>query len=443
MAAISTSTVSVMEYACDIDSDCGTDGLVGSQFCSGSGIYQNYITWTCDNPGTNSSSCSSSATARLQTACDSGQICSGASCQTALVPTPNIVAGSHFYYPTALVPTITPEQTPAPAATPAIAPMPSPPPAVESPAITPAIASYLPAGISELAQKIPQLKNIISNLGIKTASDAAYLSNYNIFLPGLKEITGSGFSNLTSEQKSKIPEDVVFVLLGNGNIDAASKLDFSKRASDLQTVNLLPNKPVRLVLKPSRRAEEVNGYVFFKNFSVLKFNYNDNDNDGIYVADINSPAIEGQYQIATENINITTLIDPEGYVYEDINGKELLISDAAVSLYKLNSENKYELWQAKDYGQENPQITGSTGKYSYLVPEGTYYLAVKSPGYYSYQSDAISVREGKEIHSNIALKKQTDLFSFFDWTTIAIIILFCLVIFNFYKDWKNGISHKN
>jgi len=116
--------------------------------------------------------------------------------------------------------------------------------------------------------------------------------------------------------------------------------------------------------------------------------------------------------------------------------KELRINNAVVSLYKLNAKNQYELWTANEYGQENPQITDSTGKYSFLVPEGTYYLSVKAPGYYFYQSDAISVKEGREVHSNISLKREFNFVSFLNFDTISIIILFCFVAFDFYRDWK-------
>ena len=93
-------------------------------------------------------------------------------------------------------------------------------------------------------------------------------------------------------------------------------------------------------------------------------------------------------------------------------------------------------------GQENSQITDATGNYSFLVPAGTYYLTVKAQGYSTYQSDAISVSEGKEIHSNIALKKQFDLLSLINWNTILIIILFCIVIYNFWMVfYKSGKPH--
>ncbi|MCX6721729.1 MAG: hypothetical protein NTY04_00850, partial [Candidatus Staskawiczbacteria bacterium] len=43
--------------------DCGTNGPTGSLFCQGNNVYQNYITYTCNNPGTASSTCTNATNA--------------------------------------------------------------------------------------------------------------------------------------------------------------------------------------------------------------------------------------------------------------------------------------------------------------------------------------------------------------------------------------------
>lgn len=45
--------------ACYSNSDCGKDGYVGDNFCIDDDVYQSYIVYTCNNPGTTSSYCSS------------------------------------------------------------------------------------------------------------------------------------------------------------------------------------------------------------------------------------------------------------------------------------------------------------------------------------------------------------------------------------------------
>ncbi|MBW2982135.1 hypothetical protein KY343_04610 [Candidatus Woesearchaeota archaeon] len=69
---------SCQAVGCSSDSDCGTDGWVGSTYCSGNDVYQSYRTYDCNNPGTPSSSCSSTDTPTLKQNCP--DTCSGGSC---------------------------------------------------------------------------------------------------------------------------------------------------------------------------------------------------------------------------------------------------------------------------------------------------------------------------------------------------------------------------
>jgi hypothetical protein len=73
--------------ACNTNSDCGTNSSSGSLFCQGNSVYQNYKTYTCNNPGTSTSYCSNSTAAQLQTACTSSQTCSNGSCVNTYVNT--------------------------------------------------------------------------------------------------------------------------------------------------------------------------------------------------------------------------------------------------------------------------------------------------------------------------------------------------------------------
>ena len=66
--------------ACSTNSQCGTNGVVGSPFCQSGNVYQNYITYTCNNPGTASSSCTNATTPQLQNTCTANQVCASGSC---------------------------------------------------------------------------------------------------------------------------------------------------------------------------------------------------------------------------------------------------------------------------------------------------------------------------------------------------------------------------
>ncbi|MBS3079605.1 hypothetical protein J4218_05775 [Candidatus Pacearchaeota archaeon] len=66
--------------ACSSSSQCGTDGFTGSLFCQSGNVFQNYTTYTCNNPGQASSSCSDSSVGQLTQTCSPGTCYSGACC---------------------------------------------------------------------------------------------------------------------------------------------------------------------------------------------------------------------------------------------------------------------------------------------------------------------------------------------------------------------------
>jgi len=172
------------------------------------------------------------------------------------------------------------------------------------------------------------------------------------------------------------------------------------------------------------------------------FEYTDPDHDGIYTADVISPTVPGEYEVitvidyidpvlGTRQMRMITVIDPEGYVFEKQDNKETRIPSAIVSLYFLNnSTKKYELWPAKEYQQENPQVTDIRGTYSFLVPEGSYYFQVEAPGYDPYQGKVFVVTEGSGIHQNIELNSGRSWLDDIDWKTILLFVVLILLVYN-------------
>ncbi len=54
---------------CDSDSDCGTNGFVENAICQSNDVFQNFITFTCNNPGTSNSYCTNSISLQLKEDC--------------------------------------------------------------------------------------------------------------------------------------------------------------------------------------------------------------------------------------------------------------------------------------------------------------------------------------------------------------------------------------
>ena len=268
-------------------------------------------------------------------------------------------------------------------------------------------------------------------------------------------------------------------------VDLNVAMSIGDKGEVLQKISSLPGKTLRLVVKPISKARSVTGYIVFRattpkvseieisrsslaasvlfsmdglvektskpvsveNKLVLSsFEYTDPDRDGIYTADVVSPAVPGEYEVitvidyidpvlGTRQMRMITVIDPEGYVFEKNGDKETRIPSAIISLYALNNATKkYELWVAKDYQQENPQTTDIRGTYSFLVPEGSYYFSVEAPGYNSHEGKVFVVTEGSGIHQNIELKPVGGWLAGFDWKTALLIVVLLLLVYNLFKD---------
>lgn len=296
---------------------------------------------------------------------------------------------------------------------------------------------------------------------------------------------GVPVAQLSPQIKEQIPSEIVFAKTGGELIDFNIGLSVSEKGEPQQKIATIFGKPLQLVVKPDKPVRSVKGYVVFKSkkpretsfqfpfnhlaaslifanpvlarqqeqpvrveekLVLLEFEYTDPDGDGIYTAEIQAPLVEGEYEIITvmnfedpelgaKEIRLITVIDPEGYVYTTLPAGKLRIAGAIVSIYWLNPEIKqYEMWPAKEYQQENPQTTDDTGKYSFLVPPGTYYLKVEHPNYPVYQSETFVVKEGSGVHMNIELKTKFWWLKMIDWKIIVMIIFGVLLLYNFYRD---------
>jgi hypothetical protein len=304
---------------------------------------------------------------------------------------------------------------------------------------------------------------------------------------------GIPLAQLSIEAKAKIPANIVFANTSD-LIDIQNTLSLNNKGDSELTTFVISGQKMHLTIKPDLPAKGVTGYVVFRSKNKVNVSYNFSledlmasvmfaspafaqeqaqpvpleeklvlsqfdyqyAGDGIFTADITAPVVDGQYEIISvinyvdENlspkaVHMITVVDPEGYVYEATkDGKETRIPGAVISLYWLNPETKqYGLWPAKDYQQENDQITGLSGNYSFLVPPGTYYLQASAPGYLSYEGKPFEVARGGGIHENIQLKNKFWWLSILDWKTLLLIIVTLLLVYNFYRDKLRDVFGKN
>jgi len=359
----------------------------------------------------------------------------------------------------------------------------------------------LPDEFKALASKFPSIGNLFKTTNISTAKDLRKLVDTRISIPSLGKAIGlpSSFlsvENISKDQKAKLPTEMVFSQGAGQLIDFSTFLSLSSDGLPQQKLKTISGKKIHLSIKPEYPAKSIKGYLTFKSMQVTtnvskkkfaylsdyiklaqpvrasydnselknvdieermvitSFEYTDDDKDGIYTAEVYSPIPAGSYEILTvidyiddkrgnKIIKLITVVDPEGYVYEKIKGKELRISNALVALYSLNSKTKkFELWNADKYQQKNSQITDVRGSYAFLVPAGTYYLKAVAPGYEDHTSAIFKVTEGNGVHMNIELKSRSWWVKSWDFKTWVIILMGLIVLYLLEKEIKRKITKK-
>jgi len=119
-------------------------------------------------------------------------------------------------------------------------------------------------------------------------------------------------------------------------------------------ISIKPSKPVRVikVIIIFKEPKEI-APVYAQVWQIAEYILADEDGDGIYEGDIKLPEVTGEYVIRTtlyyedgtiEDVKTETLIDPKGYIYQAVDGKELRIPEAKISLYAFNpATEQFEL----------------------------------------------------------------------------------------------------
>ena len=80
--------------------------------------------------------------------------------------------------------------------------------------------------------------------------------------------------------------------------------------------------------------------------------------------------------------NYHFIIDPSGYVYEGVQSNR--IESVTAMVYEVAEDGTRTLWDAQEYEQENPYVTGEDGMYEWMVPQGRWSVTFEKTGYDSY-----------------------------------------------------------
>jgi len=140
------------------------------------------------------------------------------------------------------------------------------------------------------------------------------------------------------------------------------------------------------------------------------------------------------------DIKTKLIIDPQGYVYfagSNFFGfgkkQEMRVEGAKITLYQ-KEDNKWEVWNAEKYFQQNPQLTDASGEYAYFLPRGEYYVEVNKTGFRKYKSDPFDA--GPEIFN-----RQIEISPLVDLPVITVMVIIVISLFIFWiMRWKKSNS---
>jgi len=115
----------------------------------------------------------------------------------------------------------------------------------------------------------------------------------------------------------------------------------------------------------------------------------------------------------SRQINSVNVVGPAG-VTDELGHP---IANARVTVYQW-AANKFIVWKGQSYSTLNPLQTDKQGKFSFVLPKGTYYLTIDADGYDSVTSLITDVPDQSNVTANVALLPTQSLTSrLFNWIT--------------------------
>ncbi|OGM26284.1 hypothetical protein A3A76_00100 [Candidatus Woesebacteria bacterium RIFCSPLOWO2_01_FULL_39_23] len=118
--------------------------------------------------------------------------------------------------------------------------------------------------------------------------------------------------------------------------------------------------------------------------------------------DLSTHAADGAGNITDRELGRVVAVE-EGHV-RDENKKMVTKGEVAIYIQDQLTES-WSLWDARTFGQENPQKLDDNGNYQYFLPPGKYYLEIRSPFYNKLTSKIFKLDAGTPLNSDFVLQK--------------------------------------
>jgi len=122
---------------------------------------------------------------------------------------------------------------------------------------------------------------------------------------------------------------------------------------------------------------------------------------------------------------------------DDLSCKdEKLVDGAQVTVYRKNRDNVWEQWNAKEFNQENPRLTGPDGEYAFYLRDGEYEINVTKEGFVD-KKVYVSVVDNI-LNEDIQMRMKKDL----RYGIIILILLFIFVLLLLKKRFLNIVRKR-
>lgn len=270
------------------------------------------------------------------------------------------------------------------------------------------------SGIASLEYSIDNGKNwlpiqeIASPLGGSTtfsfSPPTLFDGSYQIKIRSKDGLGNTGLSKTFLLTIDRLPPRVGSFLIKSG--------PFLLRPTNNNSLEILESSPYSLFASAVGGPNSINLYPHLLNqnkYAVKPIQLVKNEQTAIWESDVifatsaiyslDTTSIDGAENQTEKSLGQISVI-PKGIISD---GKNTL-SDVEIKIYFQNPVSKnYQFWNGSSYDIANPVKSDSSGKYSLLLPSGSYYLTFKKQGFKEKRSQIINLSSSTFINSDIQL----------------------------------------
>lgn len=247
------------------------------------------------------------------------------------------------------------------------------------------------------------------NKGYRTQK-VSFNFQHNFPLPdgeyGVRVRASDRAGNIAYSEPLNLTIDSIPPRIGSNLISSGALILFPEENG---VIKLFKDAPYQILASVAEDAREVSlkakemtfGFNFNKATLLWESEFNFKDS-GDYSLVISARDEAGNSQ--TKEIAVLTVI-PRGSVYNEKTNER--IKEAKITLYSFDQNtNSWSIFDARAFGQQNPQETDTTGEFGFLVPPGKYQLEISHHSFKTVRSETLEIKKNYLININIPMAEK-------------------------------------